>query len=563
MWSERKGAHDWPHIIRRIRSEVPDANFCLLGTMVEAPPILRELGSKSADGIELVSEYSPDDLPRLLADCAVGIFPSYVEGFGLAVLEQLAAGIPTVAYDTSGPHDILSAGFSDFLVPVGDSEALAQAACTILRLPASDYEQLCKRSTETAASFSWSKIARETADTYRRFLRAIEVGPVLFIQPFSLGSAGGGARILRALLGSSPMGWLSLCSSPETPKPWPGEAHIRTRPSWGKIERSRLAMFPRKTMSIFAPGFRRRLKAFCRQAKVSAVHAIPHTGLDFHHAHWIAKELKLPFFLQIHDDFAYSSRGHVAPEEAHAAMQSAWREADARFVISEQLGDEYSRRYGPREYVAITDGVETVAAAPAVRQSGELRIYFMGLFHLEYEENLRVLCAASDQLRNAKNSPHLSITLRCGTLRPEATKTGLGLIRVRPFSTEADVHRDLDQADLLYLPLPFGTEFEPLVRFSLSTKLITYLGSGRPILYHGPRTSAVYELLAQHEAAFFCSSLEVNDMMETLHRVIDQPEVAIQVSRNALALARERFLLQDQRSRFWNAFTPSSRTEAG
>ena len=26
----------------------------------------------------------------------------------------------------------------------------------------------------------------------------------------------------------------------------------------------------------------------------------------------------------------------------------------------------------------------------------------------------------------------------------------------------------------------------PFVRFSLSTKLVTYLGSGLPIIYHGP-----------------------------------------------------------------------------
>jgi len=310
-------------------------------------------------------------------------------------------------------------------------------------------------------------------------------------------------------------------------------------------------MFPRKTMSVFAPGFRRRLKSFCRRVKVSAVHAIPHTGLDFQHAHWMAKKLKLPFFLQVHDDFAYSSRGHVAPESARAAMQSAWQEADARFVISEQLGAEYSRRYGARDYFTITDGVETIAPTPAARVADELRIYFMGLFHLEYEENLRALCAACDKLRKVDESPRLSITLRCGTLRPEATREARDLVRVRPFSTEADVHRDLEQADLLYLPLPFGAEFEPLVRFSLSTKLITYLGSGRPILYHGPSNSAVGELLAKNEAAFLCSSLDVDTLVQMLGRIINRPEAAARVSANALALARNHFMLRDQRAKFW------------
>jgi glycosyltransferase involved in cell wall biosynthesis len=41
------------------------------------------------------------DLPTLIADCAVGIFP-VISKIGLAVLEHPAAGLPTIAYD-AGP----------------------------------------------------------------------------------------------------------------------------------------------------------------------------------------------------------------------------------------------------------------------------------------------------------------------------------------------------------------------------------------------------------------------------------------------------------------------------
>lgn len=552
MWGARKGAHDWSHIIRRIRQRIPDARFSFLGTMVDAPAILRDLALESPDGIELISDYSPAALPRLLSDCAVGIFPSYVEGFGLAVLEQLTAGIPTIAYDTSGPRDILSATLPEMIVPVGDIEAVASAVCRILTLDLVAYEKLFERSAEVVKQFSWSGIAQETIEIYRERLRAIQAGPVLFVQPFSLGSAGGGARILRALLGQAPLEWHSICSSPERPKAWPNETHIRSRPSWGKIERSRLAMLPRMTMSIFVSGFRRRLRAFCSKRNVRAIHAIPHSGLDFYDAHWVATTLRLPFFLHVHDDFAYSSRGYVSPPRANVAMQSAWCGAEARFVISDRLGEEYRRRYGARDFITVTDGLENVAPAPVVRPPNELRIYFMGLFHLEYEENLRSLCEACERVGRLRPSLRVSITMRCGALRSEVMRAAHGTIHVRPFGTEADVHRDLDQADLLYLPLPFGQRFEPLVRFSFSTKLITYLGSGLPILYHGPQTSAVYEMLFQYAAALFSSSLDVEAMAETLCQVCAEPDTVAKVSANALTLARSRFMLEDQRARFWN-----------
>jgi hypothetical protein len=177
----------------------------------------------------------------------------------------------------------------------------------------------------------------------------------------------------------------------------------------------------------------------------------------------------------------------------------------------------------------------------------------MGLFHLAYEENLRVLCAAMERLRVLRPSMQVSITLRCGGLRSRVMRVAPDLIRVLPFGTEADVHCDLDRADLAYLPLAFGMASEPLVRYSLSTKLVTYLGSGVPILYHGPKTSAAYELLVEHSAAFFDSSLQVESLVETLRQVCDERSMVAQICGNALNLARNRFMLQDQRTRFWNA----------
>jgi hypothetical protein len=380
-------------------------------------------------------------------------------------------------------------------------------------------------------------------------------GGILFVQPFSLGSPGGGPRILRALLRDSAIPWTVVCTSPEPPQILEStrEIHLPIRPYFGRIERSRLAFLPMVTTPLFQQSFVRHFERLCRQRAPIAIHSIPHSWLDFHHAHRVAARLGLPFCLQVHDDFAYSSLGHVPPKSAHRAMQSAWCGADVRFVISSRLGDEYCRRYGARDFTIITDGLERVASAPTAHAPGELRIYFMGLFHLAYEENLRVLCAAMERLRVLRPSMQVSITLRCGGIRSRVMRVAPDLIRVLPFGTEADVHCDLDRADLAYLPLAFGMASEPLVRYSLSTKLVTYLGSGVPILYHGPKTSAAYELLVEHSAAFFDSSLQVESLVETLRQVCDERSMVAQICGNALNLARNRFMLQDQRTRFWNA----------
>jgi glycosyltransferase involved in cell wall biosynthesis len=61
---------------------------------------------------------------------------SRYEGFGMALLEALSLGIPSVATDCpSGPRDILQGGRFGKLVPVGDVHAMAEAISRTLAAP--------------------------------------------------------------------------------------------------------------------------------------------------------------------------------------------------------------------------------------------------------------------------------------------------------------------------------------------------------------------------------------------------------------------------------------------
>ncbi len=342
MWSPRKGANDWGDILRRVWQVHPDTRFSFLGVMVKPEQVWSDLGLRSSEKVEIVSDYAHEDLPRLLGQCTVGAFPSYVEGFGLAVLEQLAASVPTVAFDIAGPRDILGTELGKLLVPPGNAEEFAQAICRILEMQPATYAELARRSAARVTSFDWLQISRETIDLYRKELGSGGGRPILFIQPFSIGlTSGGGGRILRALLENAPFPWKSVCTAPQQPRPWPKEVHLPARPFWGRIERTRLAMLPQKSGALFDAAFRRRLTKFCAEQKAKAIHTIPHFGLDFACAHETARTLNVPFFISVHDDLAYTGMHDSGNPRFDQAMKLAWQEADARFVISEPLGREY------------------------------------------------------------------------------------------------------------------------------------------------------------------------------------------------------------------------------
>jgi glycosyltransferase involved in cell wall biosynthesis len=80
--------------------------------------------------------FVPDDQLNMLynqARCVV--VPSIFEGFGITVIEALAAGTRVVGTDVDGIREILSRGEYGRLVPYGDHQALAKAIVAELNEP--------------------------------------------------------------------------------------------------------------------------------------------------------------------------------------------------------------------------------------------------------------------------------------------------------------------------------------------------------------------------------------------------------------------------------------------
>jgi glycosyltransferase involved in cell wall biosynthesis len=71
------------------------------------------------------------ELARLYQSATLVVCPSLWEGFGLAALEAIAAGLPLVASDLDVFRGFLTDGESALLTPVGDADALAQALARV------------------------------------------------------------------------------------------------------------------------------------------------------------------------------------------------------------------------------------------------------------------------------------------------------------------------------------------------------------------------------------------------------------------------------------------------
>lgn len=74
-----------------------------------------------------------EELVRLVQRADIAVCPSYLEGFGLACAEAMAAGTAVVASDCDGLQSLIRHRETGWLVPPGDPEAIAEGILVLLR----------------------------------------------------------------------------------------------------------------------------------------------------------------------------------------------------------------------------------------------------------------------------------------------------------------------------------------------------------------------------------------------------------------------------------------------
>ncbi|HEY4095221.1 MAG TPA: glycosyltransferase family 1 protein [Baekduia sp.] len=115
-------------------------------------------------GARLLGRVSEDELRALYAGADAFAYPSRYEGFGLPVLEAMAAGAPVLTSDVSSLPEV--AGDAALLVDPLDTAAIGAALRRILDEPGLAAE-LRTRGRAQAARFSWERTARETLAVLR------------------------------------------------------------------------------------------------------------------------------------------------------------------------------------------------------------------------------------------------------------------------------------------------------------------------------------------------------------------------------------------------------------
>jgi len=163
--SPRKNVARIIQALSKLSDMIPHHLVLVGGSGWETGEVLKEMNNPAIVGRVHQVGYVPDEqLHTLYALASAYVHPSLFEGFGLTVLEAMAANCPVVTSNVYSLPEV--AGDAALLVDPYDVDAIAEAIESIC-LDDSLAADLAKRGRTRARAFTWKRCAEQVAGIYR------------------------------------------------------------------------------------------------------------------------------------------------------------------------------------------------------------------------------------------------------------------------------------------------------------------------------------------------------------------------------------------------------------
>ena len=162
-----KRVSDVVRIFAKVREKLP-ARLLLVGEGPERlfiQQLVKELNLR--DEVFFLGEV--DRIEHILQCADLFVIPSEQESFGLAALEAMNCGVPVIGAKTGGMPEVVSHGETGFLLPVGETAAMAEAALSLLT-DDSLLASFSKNARARASIFDLEKIIPEWESYYAEIM---------------------------------------------------------------------------------------------------------------------------------------------------------------------------------------------------------------------------------------------------------------------------------------------------------------------------------------------------------------------------------------------------------
>jgi len=156
----------------QVKKQLPQSILLIVGTG-RLESVLKAEAEKTGfcESIRFLGQRK--DVVQILKSLDIFILPSVAEGFGLALAEAMAAGIPCIATEVGGIPEVTNGTEAGVLVPPRDSAALAVAVIKTASMPVNELAQLVDKAQNRVRCFySYEVVGRKLANLYESEFRA-------------------------------------------------------------------------------------------------------------------------------------------------------------------------------------------------------------------------------------------------------------------------------------------------------------------------------------------------------------------------------------------------------
>jgi len=165
------------YLIRALASlkrDIPDLRLEIAGSGPERTTIETEVRLHGLTDCVTFLDWQVELAP-VFARWDVFVLPSLEEGFGIAALEAMAAGLPVVATAVGGIPELVEDGRTGWLVPPADPDALADRLRDLLLDPERRRAMGAAGRARARESFSVERMAAAISEIYDRLLETRRV----------------------------------------------------------------------------------------------------------------------------------------------------------------------------------------------------------------------------------------------------------------------------------------------------------------------------------------------------------------------------------------------------
>lgn len=106
---------------------------------------------------------------RMYTEYDALVLPTVFEGFGLVIVEALAAGLPVITTPHSMGPDVIEQGENGWIVPIRDPKALADGIAQLRSKSDSAYARMREKARQSALRFTWERYGDALGTLVRLF----------------------------------------------------------------------------------------------------------------------------------------------------------------------------------------------------------------------------------------------------------------------------------------------------------------------------------------------------------------------------------------------------------